>query len=404
MNLYGELYTALRRLPDTGPQGFEGLAVAVIQQFVPELSIRFLAKAGYQRGVDASSGGQASTWAGLECKHYQSGKCPPARELAGGLTLAINGSDDQLDAWLLVTTGAVDALSVAELKQAADREAVALVIIDWQQAGLPILGVLCAAAMTATIHELKNRVPILSVEAVRADLKGIRRDPAFPRLRKELRRQLSVAEIGFDHARNAANRWVAQNIRFADEARAKLGQPLCPLDGSFFGWIERPAIMSAIDTWYQEWPSSQSLAVIIGREGVGKSWAALKWWDSLAAKPLTLLITSNIDPAATDALDLMADQLTRQVGMGDHRKWRRRLERWLGSLGRPTPEVLFIFDGLNEQSRHDWAASFCCFSRPIADRPRRHPSNLLDGILVQPHWSTAAGGSLRAPDRGNCVQ
>jgi hypothetical protein len=361
MNRFTELHTALRDLPDTGPKGFEGFISAVLEGFVPELSIRFLAKAGYQRGVDASSGGQGSTWAGLECKHYELGRSAPVRDLAGGLTLAINGSDDQLDVWLLVTTGAVGALDAAELKQAADREAVGLVIIDWQLASLPILGVLCAAEPAIAMRELNSRLPNLRVEAVQVDLEAIKRDPAFSTLQDDLCRSLSAAEIGFDQARSAANNWIAERIASLTEARATLGQPLCPLDKNFAEWIDRPAVIAEMDMWYREWPSSHSVGVLVGREGVGKSWVALKWWSFLTQQPLTLLLTSNTTTAGTDAFDLMADQLTRQTGKGERRMWRRRLERWFRSPDRSRPEILLIFDGLNERPRHDWAAVLAAF-------------------------------------------
>lgn len=359
--MFDALYAALRRLPDTGPRGFEGFAAAVLQEFTPELAITFLAKAGYQRGVDASSAGWNSTWAGLECKHYGPGKCPTARELAGGLTLATNGARDQLDAWVLVTTGAIGALEAGELQQAADREAVAFVTIDWQQAGLPRLALLCAAVSDATIRELSNRLPKPPDAAVRADLAAIAAEPNFLGLREQLQHRLSLADIGFAQARNAANTWVLQSISSSAEARARLGQPLCPRDGSFSVSIDRPSIRSALDTWYATWDSRHAVGVLHGREGAGKSWVGLDWWNTLLIKPLTLLTTSNVDVSAEDSIDLLAGLLIREIGTGDPQTWRRRLERWLKRPPGRDPVILLIVDGLNEQPRENWAAFFAGF-------------------------------------------
>jgi hypothetical protein len=359
--MYDALYTALRDLPDTGPDGFEGFVLAVLQDFVPELAIAFLAKSGYQRGIDASNAGLSQAWAGMECKHYQLGKCPPARELVGGLTLAINGAQDQLDAWLLVTTGAVGALDAAELEQTANRDAVLLAIIDWQQAGLPALGMLCAATSDTTIRQLTERLPNLPVAAIRADLESIENDATFSALRDQLLLRLSLAEFGYEQARKASNDWVLQCIGSATEAKARFVQPLCPLDDEFAKFTDRPRVRSALDTWYAGRNSNHALGFVHGREGAGKSWVVLHWWNALSVKPMTLLITSNLHEIADDPLDLLADLLLRQTGKGNRQKWRRRLERWFRRPASREPMVLLIIDGINERSRENWQGRFASF-------------------------------------------
>jgi hypothetical protein len=172
---------------------------------------------------------------------------------------------------------------------------------------------------------------------------------------------LSAAEIGFDHARNVANTWLLESIGSSTNAWARLGQPLCPRDGGFSEWISRPRIKSALDVWYTGWSSNHAVGVLHGREGAGKSWIGLDWWSALSVKPLTLLITSNIDTSAEDAFDLLAHMLFRQTRMGDPQHWRRRLERWLRRPSGRDPAILVIVDGLNEKPREDWRGRFAAF-------------------------------------------
>lgn len=107
----------------------------------------FLAKSGAQAGKAASKAGYGATYVDIECKRYRRGKSPTARELIGGFDEAIDARARRLDLWLVVSTGAIGSREAEALQRKADREAVAVEIIDWQAAGLPQLAVLCASRL-----------------------------------------------------------------------------------------------------------------------------------------------------------------------------------------------------------------------------------------------------------------
>ena len=305
--MFSALYNSLRQLDDSGPEGFEGLVKALLDGFAPGLDIAYLAKSGWQGGVDASDGGLGRSRVGLECKHYGLGSAPATRDLLGGLTAAVNGARDSLDAWLLVTTGAIGASAVKELSDACVRNAVTVEVIDWQAAGLPSLAILCAGNPTLTLTELAHRLPGLDAAAIGADLEAISHHPGFGEHSARLRQRLCAAEIGLAHATAGANAWIRDRLSSAARAKADFHQLLCPLDGAYAQRVERQGVSASLSRWYTGPSVVSGLAMVHGREGVGKSWAVMDWWARLPDPPLTLLITGNMALRSEDAGDVLAE-------------------------------------------------------------------------------------------------
>ncbi len=202
--MYDALHNALHSLQATGAAGFEGLIVALIGRLTGRRF--FLAKNGPQAGKDTSTAGFGETYIAIECKRYRRGASPTARELLGGFDEAIAASGDGLDLWVVVSTGAISSQVAEQLKQKADREAVAVDIIDWQEAGLPQLAILCAAFPEKTLDELREREVSSDLTGVEEDLQAVRADPGFAGQLADLRRRLSAADLGLDHARAVAQR------------------------------------------------------------------------------------------------------------------------------------------------------------------------------------------------------
>lgn len=367
--MFDTLYQALRKLKNTSSEGFEGFVKALLDGIAPDLGITFLSKSGWQGGVDASSAGVGNSWVGLECKHYEAGSCPSARELVGGLEAAISKSREQLDAWLLATTGAVAEQAVNELTLSGNRAATAVVVIDWQQAGLPMLAVLCAVDRDLTLQELKNRLPGPDFSGIESNLASVGGHPGFGTTKESLLDQLRAADLGFGRAKDVANVWIRSRLASRQNAWSALNQHLCPLDSGYAELVERTGVRGALDGWHAGWAGNPSLAMVHGREGAGKSWAALDWWSRLPDPPLTLLITSNMPFPSSDPRDVLEDALRRQLGVHDAEIWRRRLNRWLTRPAGPAPMILLIIDGLNERFREDWGSRLPSFDAdPFAGR------------------------------------
>jgi hypothetical protein len=196
--MYDAPHDALHSLQAARAAGFEGL----IQAHISRLTGRrlFLAKSGAQAGKDASTAGYGATYTDIECKRYWRGKSPTARELIGGFDEAIDASAGRLDLWLVVSTGAIGSREAEAQQREADREAVAVEIIDWQEAGLPQLAVLCAAFPKGTLAALRARGASGDLAGVAADLKAVKDDPGFAKQLADLQQRLSSADLGLDHS------------------------------------------------------------------------------------------------------------------------------------------------------------------------------------------------------------
>ncbi|HXH12904.1 MAG TPA: hypothetical protein VNP04_24425, partial [Alphaproteobacteria bacterium] len=353
--MYDALHNALHSLQAARAAGFEGLIVALIGRLTGRTY--FLAKSGSQAGKDATTAGFDETYIAIEGKRYRRGASPTARELLGGFAEAIAASGGSLDLWVVVSTGAVGGKETEALRGEADREAVAVEIIDWQEAGLPQLGVLCAAFPEQTLDELQARGISSDLTGVAADLQAVRNDPGFDGQLDDLRRRLSAAHLGLDHARAAANAWIEARLARKADAMAAFHQALCIGDADFQAYVQRPGPQASLDAWYATWPEHRGLAAVLGLEGHGKSWATMAWWKNLAVKPLTLLLTSN-RVTESDALTLVASALRAQTDRRDVAFWERCLKRWLQREPSAAPLMAIILDGLNERPRQPWDAVF----------------------------------------------
>lgn len=353
--MYDALHDTLHRLQAAGAGGFEGL----IQARISRVTSRnfFLAKAGAQAGKDASTAGYGDTYIAIECKRYKRDAPPAARDLLGGLAEAIDAGAECLDLWLVVSTGAVGSREAETLRRHADTQGVAVEIIDWQETGLPQLAVLCAAFPEETLDELRARGASSDLAAVAADLEAVRVHPSFSDQLADLQRRLSTADLGFDHARVVANAWIDTRLARHADAMAAFHQALCVGDANFQPYVERALPRAALESWYEDWSGHQSLAAILGREGNGKSWATMAWWNGLTTKPLTLVVTSN-RMAGSDAVTIVTAALVEQTGVRDLDFWKRRVLRWLKRPRSAAPAFLLILDGLNERPRQSWDEVF----------------------------------------------
>ncbi len=353
--MYDALRAALHSLQPSGDSGFEGLIHNLIGRLVGRRF--FLAKSGAQRGKDVSTAGYGDTYVDIECKRFDRGTSPTARELCGGLAQAIAASDGRLDLWLLVSTGAIGSVEAEDLRRMAEREAVAVEIIDWQEAQLPELGILCAALSDNVLSELAARRAQADLALVAGDLKALADESTFSFRLEGLRTRLNLAEVGLDQTRSVANAWIDARLAKKSDANAAFGQALCVGDSTFQHYVERRTPETALSVWYDAWAAKPTLAAVIGHEGNGKSWTTMAWWRRLSVKPLTILITSNRD-IDDNASTLLAGALLRQTGRRDQAFWTRRLEQWFRHAPGPLPTVLLILDGLNERRREPWDALF----------------------------------------------
>lgn len=350
--MYDHLRQALHQLRATSSSGFEGFIVALVSGLA---GMRLqLAKSGSQQGKDAATLPSEDIRISVECKRYAEGKSPSARDLLGGFEEEVSATGGDLDLYLVVSTGSIGIEESRRLLDAGDRHDISVEILDWQSAGLPELGVLCACAPDIAVGELISRDSNADLLKVRKDLDEISGRADFSERKSALQRRLSRAELGFSRARAICNGWIQQKLSSAADARAVFNQPFSVDDGSVGPFSSRENVNKQLDEWFTSWRTHNSPLVLLGNEGVGKSWSALKWWSQFKDDaPLTLLISSNlVDATRFDAM--LWSALMRQGSFANQSICERRVNRWLSRDPTNVPSILVILDGINERPRYPW--------------------------------------------------
>ena len=167
------------------------------------------------------------------------------------------------------------------------------------------------------------------------------------------------------------NSIVAHRRAMADRhsAFALYGQALCPLASGSDLVIERGRYVTALDeaatitapvrvadaaeTFIRPAP-----IMVLGQEGVGKTWAVAQWWLKRCSEDLVLFlpgpdfrgVETNVTPIMEEALAKLIEP-SRSDGVGED--WRRRVatdEFAAAAQGR----VVIVVDGLNEAPDANW--------------------------------------------------
>ena len=345
------LIEALRQLTPAGPRGFEGLLRDLLSAVTGQ-HFRLL-KSGHQGGIDVASERFGNGLAiGLEGKRYGDGTELPLDELKSKLIDAAQ-THPGLDLWVLAATREISATDAEALAELGDRDGIAVEVIDWPSspAAVPPLGVLCAAAPDTVAAHIGGNAGV-------ADwLASLRRHDGFDAARGRLIERLTRPDVGYAAARRHLSAWLRRS--FADEgtARANLDTFANILDPSVKR-VGRAAVETALDSWWAD--RRRQPVVLLGDEGVGKTWAALSWWHERAGPeggelPLTLVIPArHVD--TTEPERLLAVALAQRTKLRTAEFWRRRLHLWLRDReASRVPKLLVTIDGLNQNWMfRDW--------------------------------------------------
>jgi hypothetical protein len=335
------LLDSLRKLPDVGEDGFEGM----LRDNVAKVADRHLrlVKSGPQGGVDmATDVSNLAPTIAVEAKRYGGRSALPLDQLKAKLVDAVHQRPD-LD---LIAIGATREISRGDqdtLVDLGDQMGIGVVVIDWPNSAteLPPLAVLCALASKPLLDRI-DRDP-----EVESSLEAVRNHADFAKAGADIVRRLTKPDLGWSAARRSMTDWLREAFASRNAALGKLGSLVNLLDANAHR-VSRPRLNAALDRW---WESRGGPLALLGEEGVGKSWAPLGWWHEKAGPdgtglPLTLMIPAR-EVADADAEMLVPRLLARRIDLRNENFWRRRVALWLKT---PTdlPRFLLIFDGLNE--------------------------------------------------------
>ncbi len=345
------LLDRLRRIRATGSDGFEGLVCDLLCS-VTSRPFR-LVKSGPQGGLDGLQDRAANTVRiGFEGKRYAKGL--PLDALKYKLYEATT-NEAGVDVWVLATTRGLDAGDSEQLQRQGDESGVAVAILDWtvSRSQLPRLGVLCAAAPDVVTKFLGSDPDLES------DLDTIRLAEGFSVALNGIRDELSAPDVGYASVKLAATRWLREALNDRTLAKARLGDPYGDLLADFH--VRRESLEQGLDAWWGE-GCPESPIVLLGDEGVGKTWGFLSWWLARAGEegedlPLTLFVPAN-RISGQSVHQILADSLAL---VSDHRRggefWEKRLRIWAPTSElNPARRILLVVDGLNQNWKFsEWA-------------------------------------------------
>lgn len=350
------LRMALTALKPSGHDGFEGL-LATIFGAVTARPFR-LAGSGSQHGKDGSTVG-ATKGIAFEAKLYTASI--NKNEVLSKLTEII-AAQPAHDLWILGATIEIKTQILDPLSKTADRNGINLLILDWSPtAPLPELAVACALAPNETAAFLTCYVAdqTLVAPVVKA-LEAVASHANFARSAAALRATLFNPGIGVSVAADANRNWLMDVFIDERAARREFGQPLAPLAQNALPTVERGDLVQQMqDTAFG--PPVDSIVVLLGDEGCGKSWIFAQSWLDAKNPPLALIITATDVPdglASGDERDFLVRQIIHQTGgrvdQQGIARWQSVLEGWEGDTQSSRPNLVVLVDGLNQRPGYAW--------------------------------------------------
>ncbi len=301
----------------------------------------YVDKSGHQDGSDVRSAPHNFFKVGLEGKLYKSSTRLSLDALLRKITDA-SSAHTPVDLWLLAATRPVKVSDREKLHDHGEAHGIGVIVFDWPDDLVQLcdLAVICASATDTCKKFLKPTEPLTEALCL------IRQDSNFESTRSRLLNQLTRADTGYESTRRASEHRMVQAQASLANAKSRLGGHH-NLGESEYGVIPRAAINAQLDDWYA---SGQGITALLGDEGMGKSWAALDWYNrlktSVAGAPLTVFLSAkSID--TSDVKSTLAKALSAQTGVRSFEFWEKRLALWERSGGNGV-RIFILIDGLNE--------------------------------------------------------
>ena len=377
------LWKGLFELEATGPSGFEGFLSAVLWELTGQPFQ--VVKSGAQGGSDVRSDPCNLVNISLEAKKYGRDTRLQLDALLHKLT-ETSTANPPADLWILATTLAVDSSNREKLHAHGNNLGIGVVV--WDSPGdtnfLCDLSAVCGAAPQSCRTHLR---PSTKLDEA---LEVIRGHVCFESKSSYWRQRLVKPDVGYASSRAWCRQWLEDAQGSLANAKSRLGGHH-DLKSSRYGVVRRSAINGELALWFAD--HTARVAALVGDEGMGKSWAALDWYDEVWCSlgpeaPMIVFLPAKWVKGA-DAKSDIADAISRQTERGSAEFWRHRLALWERS-GREDVRILVIIDGLNQNFLfRDWSD----WAQPLLEEAVRDRYSLL--VTCWPNWWKGELLSLR---------
>jgi hypothetical protein len=256
---------------------------------------------------------------------------------------------------------------VRKLERQNDLE---IIFLDWS-GEIPNLAVVLAAAVEVVPDFLKKIGQSDDARLAQAAIGRIRDEPRFAAESATLLDSLQPASSAFEIFRRESIRRHEQAMADRQSALKQYGQALCPLEQeTICQTIDREAALDRLEETAQIPAPVRNAAhdgthirsspiVVLGDEGVGKSWLVAQWWTMRHRDLAFVFIPSNrfrggdVDVAKLlmESFKALLDPDRRKRDADD--RWRARIEseRFQNAAA---GKIIIVVDGLNEAPLAAW--------------------------------------------------
>ena len=336
---------ALQNLRASGDHSFEELTARWLSKLSGERVRR--CKSGDQGGVDAV----ADIPFAIEDKRHATDI--DRRELLGGLTTAVVRYPD-LQLWVLVATCAVAEQTYKDLKDAAEREGIAVLILEATAAEPELRDVSSIAALAATdvegtlevlaAPEWRKRGPNPNLAAIRRELTAIRNRPEFSawqtRLCKDLRDLPTWRRLVLLQNRRLWKLILGDAANAFDTPYDHAQSVPRTAEGELTAWWESSRTSDACE-----------IAVVTGDRYDGKTWLTFRWLlEHLRSFPLPVffLPSRKVQDEHGKLETLIVAEAEETLGPSFRRHARAIVDRHRSRASGAGPWCVIILDGANE--------------------------------------------------------
>ena len=353
------LKLAITNLKPTGKDGFEGLLALALSQ-ITRNPMR-LAASGIQFGVDGQGEDRLNPVC-FEAKRYSSNL---SREVVLSKISDLGRRKNEAEIlWVLGATVEVPNQLVQDLHSEGEEKGIATLVLDWNDHSLPSLAVMLSRARSNIAGWIAERTTASSTEdELKRLLKQLRIDEEAQARWEKLYAEFSASEISGRQAIVANKSWLETTLSSQIKAQSRFGQPTAPLRKDI-PVLARETVKHGIDTAL----GTSTTCIVLGTEGVGKSWIAAK--VALEFGGLSLILgAEKFEGINTAELEkLLAHEFATQTksAHANITRWKRRLTAWEAKP--PCESFLLVVDGINQRPAVPWDRILMILEGFVEDR------------------------------------